>query len=349
MVRRMAGRMVGRMPGWRERAARLARGFLVLLPGLILAQCYFFPREEKVPAPPLVSPPAVTYDTVEVRPGPIELTVSVPGTFVYSDQAEVSFPSYGGWLKKVNVQLGDKVKAGDVIAELDTAGLANRIEQQKLLQRKAELAAQRTRLLSKDVLEAEMAQIDVDLAGLQLQDLQTQLAASRLVSPLSGIVVYLLVSHPGVTVDAYRTFAQVADPTKLQIIYKGDKAGEFRVGMKVTVTMGTKSWPGDIVMTPATVPADAAADLRSAVLVSMPRVPVDAAQGSIATVTLVKARRESVLTVPRDAVTSYQGRDFVSVIEGGIKKDRSVELGIQTDTLVEVVRGLAAGDQVVYR
>ena len=29
--------------------------------------------------------------------------------------------------------------------------------------------------------------------------------------------------------------------------------------------------------------------------------------------------------------------------------DRSVELGIQTDTLVEVVRGLAAGDQVVYR
>ncbi len=107
--------------------------------------------------------------------------------------------------------------------------------------------------------------------------------------------------------------------------------------------------PGDIVMTPATVPPDAPQDLLRAVLVEMPRLPPDTTQGGIATITVVKARKDRVLAVPRDAVTSFEGRNFVQVIEGGIKKDRSVELGIQTDTMVEVMHGLAPGDQVVYQ
>ncbi len=325
------------------------RGLLVLLAGLSAGSCYFFPREEKVPAPPVVTLPPVTYDTLEIKRGTIEQSVTVPGTFVYADQADVSFPTRGGWLKRVNVQLGDRVKAGDVIAELDTASLANQIEQQKLLVRRAELAAERTRLTSADRIAAEMAQIDVKLAGLQLDDLESQLSDARLVSPLNGVVVYLLAGRPGVSGEPYRVFVQVADPSKLLVMYKGEKAGEFRVGMKVTVTVGTTGWPGTVLMTPATVPLDAPQDRLSAVLVSLPRLPPDAVQGGIATVKLVKARKDGVITVPRDAVTSFQGRSLVSVIEGGIKRDRSVELGIQTDTLVEVTSGLSPGDQVVYR
>jgi macrolide-specific efflux system membrane fusion protein len=315
----------------------------------LTACSYFLPREEKIPAPPLIAVPEVTYDTLAVAPGTIELTVTVPGTFIYADQAQLSFAPRGGWLKRVMVNIGDRVKAGDLVAELDTAGLSNSIAQQKLLVRKAELAAERTRLLGGDKLQVEMAQIDTDLAGLQLEDLQTQLAQSRLVSPMTGIIVYLLASHGGVSVDAYRTFVQVADTTKLQLLYKGDRAVEFRAGMQVSVSMGETKSPGTVVLTPATAPPDAPDDLRNAVLVSVPRLPSGIGSGSLATITLVKARKEKVLTVPRDAVTSYQGRNSVQVIEDGIKKDRSVELGIQTDTLVEVVRGLTAGDQVVAR
>jgi macrolide-specific efflux system membrane fusion protein len=328
-------------------SAHVARALLILFLGCAMAACYFFPREEKVPAPPLVAPPAITYTTVEMRPGPIVQSVIVPGSFVYADYAKLSFPSRGGWLKSIRVQMGDKVKAGEVIAELDTESLANRIEQQKLLVRKAELSVERTRILGKDQIELEMAQIDVDLARLQLQDLQTQLAESRITSPLSGVVVYLIATRGGIAVDAYRTIAQVADPSRLLLIYKGDKAVEFRAGMKVSVSVGEKSYRGTIVMTPATTPPDAMQDLQNAVLVELPRLPPGVTQGDTATITLEKARKDGVLTVPRDAVTSFEGRTFVQVLEGGIKKDRSVELGIRTDTLVEVRSGLAAGDQVV--
>ena len=176
--------------------------FPILAAGLALNTCSFFlPREEKVPAPPLVSIPPVTYDTLTVAPGTIELTVTVPGTFIYADQAQLSFAPRGGWLKRVTVQIGDRVKAGDLIAELDTAGLENGIAQQKLLVRRAQLAAERTRLLGGDKLQMEMAQIDTDLAGLQLEDLQTQLAQSRLTTPMAGVIVYLLAVLLGVRMD----------------------------------------------------------------------------------------------------------------------------------------------------
>jgi len=323
---------------------------------LLLAACcalgacsWFLPKEEKVPAPPIIAVPPVTYDTIPVARGTVELTVTVPGTFVYADQAQLSFAPRGGWLRRVAVQIGDKVKAGDLIAELDTAGLSNAIAQQKLLVRKAEIAAERTRLLGGDKLQQEMAQIDTELAGLQLDDLQTQLTQSRLVTPMAGVIVYLFATHGGVSVDAYRTFVQVADTSKLRLLYKGDRAVEFRTGMQVSVTIGDRKLPGTVVITPATAPADAPDDIRNAVLVTVADLPASVGSGSLATMTLVKARRDKVLTVPRDAVTSYQGRDFVQVIEDGIKKDRSVELGLQTDTLVEVVKGLKEGDQVVAR
>jgi RND family efflux transporter MFP subunit len=334
----------------RERAgSHRARLLLVPIIACAVTACYFFPREEKVPAPPLVAPPPVTYNTVDVRRGTIEQSVSVPGTFVYADIAKLSFPSRGGWLAKIRFQIGDAVKAGEVIAELETGSLENSIEQQKLLLRRAELSAERTRLVGGDRFQVEMAQIDVSLARLQLQSLQAQLAESRLISPLTGVVVYLVANHPGITVNAYSTIAQVADPSRLLLIYKGEKAVEFRLGMKVSVTLGEKGYAGDIVLTPATVPPDATEDLLRAVLVSVDRLPPDVKEGSIATIKLLKARRDGVLTVPRDAVTSFDGKTFVQVLEGGIKKDRSVELGIQSDTLAEVVKGLAPGDKVVYQ
>jgi macrolide-specific efflux system membrane fusion protein len=333
----------------RHGSARAARALLVPFLGCAMAACYFFPREEKVPAPPLAAPPAVTYNTVDVAPGPIVQSVLVPGTFVYADYAKLSFPSRGGWLKSVNVQIGDRVRAGDVIAELHTEGLENQIEQQKLLLRKAELSVERARVLEKGRLEIEMAQIDVELVRLQLQDLQIQLAESRIVSPLNGVVVYLFATHGGVVVDAYRTMAQVADPSRFLLIYKGDRAGEFRVGMKVSVSVGEANHPGRIVMTPATTPPDAMQDLQSAVLVEVPRLPPGVKEGDNAVITLEKARKDGVLAVPRDSVTTFEGRSFVQVLVDGLKKDRSVELGIETDTRVEVLSGLAVGDTVVYQ
>jgi len=313
---------------------------------LSLAACYFFPKEEKVPAPPLVSPPAVTYHTVDVAKGAIESKVVVSGSFVFADQAVLSFNARSGWLKRVSVALDDVVKPGTLIAELDTGNLEFRIEEQKLLARKAELVAERTKLLRADRIENELAAIDVDLTRLRLQDLQNELAQYRLFSPIAGVVVYLTTTIGGGYVDASRTIAQVADPKRLQVLYRGDKVPEFHKGMKVSVQVGSRSYTGEVVMTPGTAPRDVSPELQNAILVRLPSLPPEGKPGSFATLTLVKQRKEDALIVPRDLVNTFLGRNFVQVLKDGIKKERTVELGIQNDTMVEVVNGLAEGEKL---
>jgi cobalt-zinc-cadmium efflux system membrane fusion protein len=70
--------------------------------------------------------------------------------------------------------------------------------------------------------------------------------------------------------------------------------------------------------------------------------------GMFVRVTLPGASRSSVLQVPRAAIQEHEGRSFVFVHAGGDAFERrDVTLGRRAGESVEVVEGLAAGDQVV--
>ncbi|MGH7141022.1 MAG: efflux RND transporter periplasmic adaptor subunit [Minisyncoccia bacterium] len=82
-----------------------------------------------------------TYQFVSVTRGPITETVSATGNTEPISSVSLGFQS-GGTIARVNYQLGDTVKAGDVIAELDTASLqATLVEAEATVdQQKANLA-----------------------------------------------------------------------------------------------------------------------------------------------------------------------------------------------------------------
>src|SRR5512139_486060 len=60
--------------------------------------------------------------TAAVTRGSLQATVSASGTMAAQAQVAVPFQN-SGQIKTVNVQVGDKVKAGQVMASLDTADL----------------------------------------------------------------------------------------------------------------------------------------------------------------------------------------------------------------------------------
>lgn len=70
--------------------------------------------------------------------------------------------------------------------------------------------------------------------------------------------------------------------------------------------------------------------------------------GLSARVRFVLDQREGVLTVPLEAINATPDGDyFVQVINGRERETRAVSLGQSNDRRVEVLEGLAAGDQVV--
>jgi multidrug efflux pump subunit AcrA (membrane-fusion protein) len=168
----------------------MIRKMTQMLAGCILAApligCYLFPREEKILAPPLMKTPEVTYEVLEVKRGSIEKKISAQGTFVSVSQANHYFKHRGGRLLAVYTSIGDNVKAGDLLAELDTENLVSEIKQQRLMLRKAETNYEKLASQADDRSALILASIDLESARLRLEDLHTGLKEAKQLSSLEG-------------------------------------------------------------------------------------------------------------------------------------------------------------------
>ncbi len=325
----------------------LKTSFLLLT--VILSGCFLLPREEALLAPPVMAAPEITYRTVGVKRATIEDSVRVTGYFVYADQYSVSFKSMTGRIASVDVEYGDIVEYGDVLARLETDNLETRIKQREIQFRKAELNLQRKKLLEVDRYELEIADLDLQLAQLSLDEQRGNLEKSLLRSPMDGEVIYIATVYEGDFVPSYKTMFQVADRSKLYLSYQGSNLQEFRLGMTVSVIIDKVEHDGKVVMTPAEFPYDAPDSQKRQILFDISVLPPEVEKGDSATVYLILERSENTLIIPRSQVQHYMGRKYVYVLEDGIRAERNIETGIETATEVEVLKGLEAGELVVLR
>lgn len=320
----------------------------LLLP-VLYSGCFLLPREEELLAPPVMEAPEITYRTVAVKRATIEDNVRVTGYFVYADQHSISFKSMTGRLASIDVEYGEIVEEGHVLARLETDNLENRIKQLEIHHRKAELNLERKKLLGVDRYELEMATLDLELAELNLEEQQNNLEKSMLRSPMDGEVIYIASAFEGDFIPSYKTMFQVADRSKLYLSYSGSSLNEFRLGMKVNVIIDKVQYEGEVVMTPAEFPFDAPDSQKRQIMFDVPNIPADVEKGDSAAVYLILERNEDTLIIPRSQVQHYMGRKYVYVLEDGIRAERNIETGIETATEVEVLKGLEEGELVVLR
>ncbi|MFQ0813876.1 efflux transporter periplasmic adaptor subunit [Brucella anthropi] len=158
-------------------------------------------------------------------------------------------PYSSGYMTKLHVKAGDRVKEGDPIAELDA-------ETEKIAVAKAEMAlkdAQTTRqriaklratntATDVQVVEAELAVANAQLA---LQDAQLALSRRTVRAPITGIVGILPV-NAGNYVTAQTSIARIDDRSKVLIdIWVPERfAPQVRVGQPVTAE--STAFPGEV-------------------------------------------------------------------------------------------------------
>ena len=192
--------------------------WLTLLVLVVAVSLWFYLRQDATPA--------VQYQTAEVTLGDLEKTVTALGTLKPKGSTvdNVGVPvgaQVSGLLKKLHVQIGDRVQKGQLLAEIDAtvyatqvaidrANLANlkaqlRQQQAQLTYDRQQLARNRslagTRALSKSELQGSetavavgQARIDalqaqIDGAQAQLEGNQAKLGYTRIYAPSSGVVV----------------------------------------------------------------------------------------------------------------------------------------------------------------
>jgi cobalt-zinc-cadmium efflux system membrane fusion protein len=314
-----------------------------------------------------------------VAPSKFHKTTETTGTVDFdNDQATSVLAPFGGPVSRLLVSPGDKVKAGDPLAEVDSPDFATAIS----AYRKALATAQTLRRVAdmdKDLIqhngvaqrEEEQAQTDAANAeadrdaALQtlvslnidpqvIKDLQAGRPVSRpggmINSPIAGTVVEKLIT-PGELLTAGTTPCfTVADLSRVWVMAQlfGSTLASVNVGDPVEVETGiaTNNFSGTVDNISALVDPTT----RSVMVRVVVENPGDFLKKQMYVRVRIQARQESTgLLIPVSAILRDDvNLPFVYVVQpDGSFARRHVTLGYRTGDQYDIPDGLQVGDQIV--
>ncbi|MGE0251879.1 MAG: efflux RND transporter periplasmic adaptor subunit [Dongiaceae bacterium] len=221
---------------------------------------------------------------VRVVPGTIEETVTAQGRLESKEYVDVG-AQVSGQLKKIHVEVGDVVKAGDLLAEIDPRIYQSRVEGEKarittlqaqLAEQQAQVAFARSNLernkkliaakaISQEALEDSETSLKVaesrltslraqiEEAKSALEENQTNLGYTKIYAPISGTVI-TQTAREGQTLNASQqapTLLQLANLDTMTVRAQVAEADVMRLKSAMPVyftTLGSleRKWEGTI-------------------------------------------------------------------------------------------------------
>lgn len=143
-------------------------------------------------------------------------TVSASAFIVPVKTAELSFANVGR-VTAVNVEVGDQVKAGQALVELDTTLLEAKVREAEANLAVARVQVDYLKRVGTDEVHLESAQAEADRAQALLDSANTTLATqSTLVAPFNGTIVSVDIA-PAETVVPGRVVITIGDLSRYQV------------------------------------------------------------------------------------------------------------------------------------
>lgn len=299
------------------------------------------PAREKVVA---VEAAAVVLDTVRDE-------IHAVGSLRPNESVVVA-PEIAGRIDRFGFAEGDRVAAGDVLVELDSAILRAELaksESDMVLaranhERATQLARQGTgtlRARDEAIAAFHAAQADVALSRARLEK-------SRIAAPLSGIVGLRAVSVGAYVTPGDRIVELVdIDPIKVDFRVPELALSRLQTGQAIAVAVDAlpgRAFTGEVYAIDPIVDPDGRA-VRLRARIANPDGILS--PGLFARVSILVERRDDAVLVPESAVFSEGRERFVYRVVDGRTVRTAVELGQRRPGEAEVREGLAPGDVVV--
>jgi cobalt-zinc-cadmium efflux system membrane fusion protein len=339
--------------------------------------------QQTAPAPVTITiaPDLLAKGGIETAPatrGRSTAGLRVPATVQPNAYRQVTVVSTaGGRVTSVPVQLGQHVRANDVVATVHSPDVAD--AERAYVARQAELVAARQQVtrLERLVTIGAASQQELDAARAQQTGLAAELESGKArlmllgrtqaqvasltgaaaiapeisyVAPLDGTVT-TRAANPGQTIEAGTPIVTVVDLSTVWVVgevYERDLAAA-RVGAAVTIT--SAALPGEAISgSVAYVDPQIAPDSRTArVRVEVPNKGGRLLLGMLMEMRLDSAAGEAIL-VPRQAIQTIGDVPVVYIADParpGTFVEHSVRVGATRTDVVEILSGVATGDRVV--
>ena len=291
-------------------------------------------------------------------------------------------PTLPARVRTLNVHVGDAVKAGQLLGEMDPVDLDSRMQAQQAVLGRAEASvreaqarqafarsqAERYRVLeqaqavSRESLDTRRQELQIADAALTVsqqelararadqQALRAQRDNLRLLAPVDGVVV-LRDADPGTTIVAGQTVIELLDPKTLWINSRFDQVRAAGLAAELPAQIVLRSGAGEPLagLVSRIEPKADAVTEETLAKVDFAQMPTPLPPiGELAEVTVTLPALPAAPTIPNAAVHRQNGQTGVWRIQGNNPVFTPVQLGAaDLDGHVQVHDGLKEGDQLV--
>ena len=295
-------------------------------------------------------PQAIPVEVAPVQQETLRRRIEAVGTTLARQAVDI-VPLASGRVESITFVPGQRVATGDVLVRIDEEIQEAEVAEARATLREAVLAYERAVKLRANNTVAQATVNDLEAArdGAQARlDGALRLLADRTVrAPFDGIVGLRQVDV-GARVDDDTVLTTLDDLSEVEVEFAVPEIfyGQIARGQTVTasgVAFGERRFVGQVTTIDSRVDRVARSFLVRAVL---PNPDLTLPAGMFLHVELILAER-TALTIPEEAVLAEGRTTFVFTTADGRAMRRDVELGQRDLGRVEIVAGLAAGENVV--
>jgi RND family efflux transporter MFP subunit len=299
--------------------------------------------------------------------------ITIPAEFRPYTEVELH-AKVSGYLKEMKVDIGDRVKAGQLLAVLEVPELHDDFDhavashaRAQADYRDAHLAYTRLVAVNKnhpnliaqqdlDTAEAHdaTARGSVEAAKSDVQKYQTLVGYTRIVAPFDGVITKRY-ADPGSLIQAGTAsntqampLVRVSDNMLLRLDFPVSVDYVHDVRLDAPVRVRVDSLSGRVLSGKIARLSDRVDDSTRTMVVEMevPNSQLELVPGMYASVVLRVGERPQALAIPIEALPAG-GKSVLLVNAAGEVEERPVTLGLETAARYEVLSGLNAGDLVV--
>ena len=300
-------------------------------------------KEAATAAPEEEELPLVETDVVAVREIPLSETYTAN---IEAENLNNIAPATPNRIRRILVDVGDPVRRGQTLVELNAANIDQLKIQLDQIERDYNRAAELLRIGSGTQMAVEQAKAQLDAARTQYQNAREN---TILTSPVSGVVTARNYDPGDMSGNLpILSVGQISPAVKAVINVTENDLTLVRRGMEAMVKFDAfpdEAFHGTVTrISPAIDPATRT--FATEVTISNPKGEIK--PGLFAYVTLDFGSRNNVVVPDRAVVKQTgSGNKFVYVYKGGKVSFNLVELGRRLDSGYEIISGVADGDSVV--
>ena len=315
--------------------------------------------------------------TTKVTRGTVSTTVSASGTVQAQQSRTLGFTS-SGTLTELDVKPGDVVAAGMVLARIDATAAQESVDAAEESVTSAEDALDRAETAQASATSTPSAsasagrgpgggqnpaagngnqnsvqnasdnllnaQQRLNNAKLTLTQANAKLAGTVITAPLAGKILAVNGTVGSTAGSSVITLAGTGDVV-VKAQFTEAEVAHLKVGQAARITLpdnASAKYDGKVIQID---PAGTVSNrlVRYAALIAFDKVPDTLLYGQSATVAVVTASVDGVLSVPSTAVRG----ELVVVRVNGRDEERKVGTGLRGDVNTEITSGLAEGDEIL--